>query len=133
MAPRVLVIEDNRHNSELLDYLLTAYGYVSLLAAEGRDGLRTARIQRPDLILLDIRMPGMDGFAVVAEIRRDPGLRRTPTVAVTASVMTGDRERITAAGFDGYIRKPIEPEMFIAQIERFLGGPIAHPGRTARR
>jgi two-component system, cell cycle response regulator len=117
---RILVIEDNEQNIELVDYLLRAHGYVSLLASDGREGIRIARAQRPDLILLDIRMPEMDGFAVIEAIRGDLALRTTPTVAVTASVMLGDRERIATAGFDGYLRKPIEPETFIGEIERFL-------------
>jgi CheY-like chemotaxis protein len=117
---RILVIEDNEQNIELVDYLLRAHGYVSLLASDGREGIRIARAQRPDLILLDIRMPEMDGFAVIEAIRGDLALRTTPTVAVTASVMLGDRERIATAGFDGYLRKSIEPETFIGEIERFL-------------
>lgn len=117
---RILAIEDNKQNIELVDYVLRAHGYVSLLASDGRQGIRIARAQRPDLILLDIRMPEMDGFAVIEAIRGDPALRTTPTVAVAASVMLGDRERIATAGFDGYLRKSIEPETFIGEIERFL-------------
>jgi two-component system cell cycle response regulator len=124
-AARILVIEDNTHNIELVDYLLRAHGYVSLLARDGLHGIRIARAQRPDLILLDIRMPEMDGFEVIAAIRGDPALGTTPTIAVTASVMIGDRQRIAAAGFDGYLRKPIEPETFIDEIERFLARPAA--------
>ncbi len=120
---RILVVEDNRPNIELVDYLLRAHGYTSLLARDGRQGIQIARAQRPDLILLDIRMPEMDGFAVIAAIRGDPALHTIPTIAVTASVMTGDRRRIAAAGFDGYLRKPIEPETFIGEIERFLARP----------
>ena len=120
---RILVIEDNTHNIELVDYLLRAHGYLSLLARDGVQGIRIAHAQRPDLILLDIRMPVMDGFAVIAAIRGDPALRATPTIAVTASVMIGDRRRISGAGFDGYLRKPIEPETFIGEIERFLTRP----------
>jgi CheY-like chemotaxis protein len=115
----ILVIEDNEDNIRLLDYVLRAYGYEPLLATDGAEGLRVALERRPDLILLDIRMPRMDGYEVAARIRR-AGLEGTKVVAVTASAMVGDRERIAAAGFDGYIQKPIDPETFIADVERFL-------------
>ena len=117
---RVLVIEDNKANIELIDYLLVAHGYISLLATNGEDGVGLAALGEPDLILLDIRMPGMDGYKVATRIRQQPGLEQVPIVAVTASAMVGDRERIVAAGFDGYIQKPIDPETFITRIEQFL-------------
>jgi CheY-like chemotaxis protein len=120
----ILVIEDNEDNIRLLDYVLRAYGYEPLLATDSQEGLRIALDRRPDLILLDLRMPRMDGYEVAARLRR-AGLDGTKVVAVTASAMVGDRERIAAAGFDGYIQKPIEPETFIADVERFL------PGRAA--
>jgi CheY-like chemotaxis protein len=120
----ILVIEDNEDNIRLLDYVLRAYGYEPLLATDSQEGLRIALDRRPDLILLDLRMPRMDGYEVAARLRR-AGLEGTKVVAVTASAMVGDRERIAAAGFDGYIQKPIEPETFIADVERFL------PGRAA--
>ena len=118
------MIEDNEDNIRLLDYVLRAYGYEPMLATDSADGLRIALDRRPDLILLDLRMPGMDGYEVAARLRQ-AGLEGTKVVAVTASAMVGDRERIAAAGFDGYIQKPIEPETLIADVERFL------PGRAA--
>ncbi len=121
MTPaRILVVEDNEENIELIDYLLRAYGYSALLARDGREGIRIALEQSPDLILLDLRMPGIDGYEVAAKLKGEPSLARTPIVAVTASAMVGDRERIAAAGFDGYIQKPIEPETFIGKIEQFI-------------
>jgi CheY-like chemotaxis protein len=120
MRATILVIEDNRDNMELADYLLRAYGYKPLLASGGLEAIPIAVEKRPDLILLDVGMPGMDGYDVAVAIRRHPALHRTRIVAVTASAMVGDRERIAAAGFDGYIPKPINPETFIRQIERFL-------------
>ena len=96
-----------------------------MLATSGEAGLRIAISQKPDLVLLDIRMPGMDGYEVAAAIREQPGLEHTRIVAVTASAMVGDRERIAAAGFDGYIQKPIDPETFIRQFERFLPEPLS--------
>jgi two-component system, cell cycle response regulator len=121
----ILVVEDNEDNLTLIDYLLRAYGYTPLLARSGEDGLRLATEMRPDLVLLDIRMPGLDGYQVAAAIRTTPGLKRTRIVAVTASAMVGDRERITAAGFDGYIQKPIDPETLRASLEPFLAGQPA--------
>ena len=113
------MIEDNEDNINLVDYGLRAHGYEPLLATDPVEGLRIALERRPDLILLDIRMPRMDGYEVAARLKQ-AGLEGTKVVAVTASAMVGDRERITAAGFDGYIQKPIDPETFIAEIERFL-------------
>jgi CheY-like chemotaxis protein len=120
VAPQILVVEDNEDNLTLIDYLLKAYGYTPLLARSGEEGLRIATELRPDLILLDIRMPGMDGYQVAAAIRSTSGLEHTWIVAVTASAMVGDRERITAAGFDGYIQKPINPETLLATLQPFL-------------
>jgi CheY-like chemotaxis protein len=115
----ILVIEDNEDNIRLVDYVLRAYGYEPVLATDPEEGLRIALERRPDLILLDIRMPRMDGYEVAARLKQ-AGMEGTKVVAVTASAMVGDRERITAAGFHGYIQKPIDPETFITDIERFL-------------
>ncbi|HWF34301.1 MAG TPA: response regulator [Solirubrobacteraceae bacterium] len=119
MAARILVVEDNEANIELVDYVLTAHGFAPLLASTGEEGVRMAGATPPDLILLDIGLPGMDGYEVAAAIREQPACEHTRIVAVTASSM-GDRERIAAAGFDGYIPKPIDPATFIAEIEPFL-------------
>jgi len=120
MGARILVIEDNPANRMLVDYLLRAQGYEPLLVDNGADGVALASEHRPDLILLDIRMPGMDGYAVAAAVREQAELRSTKIVALTASAMLGDRERIAAAGFDGYIQKPIDPERFLSQVEAYL-------------
>jgi CheY-like chemotaxis protein len=120
LSVRILVIEDNRENIELVEYLLTVYGYSPVLAMTGEEGLRIAAELKPDVILLDLRLPGIDGYDVAVAIRKLSGLEKTRIVAVTASAMVGDRERIVAAGFDGYIQKPIDPENFIGQIERWL-------------
>jgi CheY-like chemotaxis protein len=116
----ILVIEDNTDNITLVDYLLTQHGYSPSLARDGAEAVRIAAQERPELILLDIRMPGMDGYEVAAAIRKQAGMANTRIVAVTASAMVGDRERIAEAGFDGYIQKPIDPETFIAKVEGFL-------------
>jgi CheY-like chemotaxis protein len=124
-AARILVIEDHEDIRTLLDYLLRAHGHEPLLARSGPEGIETARHMRPAVILLDIRMPGMDGYEVVAALRAEPGLEQTRIIALTASAWAGDRERIAAAGFDGYVPKPIETEIFVAEIERFLREAVA--------
>src|SRR5437016_12045823 len=113
MPARVLIIEDNAANLELMTYLLTTFGHAPMSADSGEEGLTIARRERPDLILCDIQLPGIDGCGVAAQIKADTGLRGTPIVAVTAFAMVGDRDKILAAGFDGYIPKPIAPETFV--------------------
>jgi len=121
MQAQILVIEDNEDNITLIDYILRAHGLTPALARSGTEGLEIAVARAPDIVLLDIRMPDMDGYEVAAAIRTHPALHGTRIVAVTASAMVGDRERIAAAGFDGYIQKPIDPETFMASVEGFLG------------
>ena len=120
MAALILVIEDNPDNMSLMVYLLQAYGYEPLQATDGAEGVRTAIEALPDPILLDLRMPKMDGYEAVDRIRGCPELEKTHVVAVTASAMVDDLKRISGAGFDGYIRKPITPETFVGQAEEFL-------------
>jgi two-component system cell cycle response regulator len=122
MSARILVIEDNEDNITLIDYLLTAHGYTPLLARAGKEGVELAIESRPELVLLDIRMPGMNGYEVAAALKAQPDLS-TRIVAITASVMLGDRAQVEAAGFDGYIEKPIDPEAFVAQVEHWLQMP----------
>jgi two-component system, cell cycle response regulator len=120
MSTVILVIEDNEDNIALIDYLLRSRNHQPLLATDGYDGVRLASEHRPDLVLLDIRMPGMDGYEVATALKARPELAGTCVVAVTASVMAGDRQQIAAAGFDGCIEKPIDPETFVAEVERWL-------------
>lgn len=117
---RILVIEDNPDNLELMIYLLEAFGHVRLTAVDGEQGIELARTERPDLILCDIHLPGMDGYGVARTLKRDADLSATPILAVSARAMAGDREKGLAAGFDGYIAKPIDPKTFVTQIEEFL-------------
>jgi two-component system, cell cycle response regulator DivK len=121
MAKRILVIEDNPVNLELLSDLLEAFGYTVLSARDGVKGIEMVRQEKLDLIICDIQMPGMDGYEVAAYLKRDPMLSRIPLVAVTALAMVGDRERVLSSGFDGYIDKPIAPELFRKQVETFMG------------
>lgn len=120
LQTHILVIEDNQANMELMVYLLGAYGYLVSSEHDGEAGIVTARRTCPHLIVCDVHMPNMDGYEVVRCIKRDPALHSIPVIAVTALAMVGDREKLLAAGFDGYIGKPIDPENFIGQIERFL-------------
>jgi two-component system cell cycle response regulator len=122
-----LVIEDNSTNLQLVVYLLQAFGHEVNGAREGAEGIELARQRKPDLILLDIHMPKMDGYEVASRLRDDPDSRCIPLVAVTALAMVGDREKLLASGFDGYISKPIEPETFSAKVQEFLGLPPRNP------
>jgi CheY-like chemotaxis protein len=117
----ILVADDNEDSLALLDCLLRAHGQVPMLARDGAEAVLIALERRPEAILLDLSMPTFDSFEVARAIRRTD-LDRTRIVAVTASAMAGDRERIAAAGFDGYISKPIDPETFIAELERLVPG-----------
>ena len=120
MPTRILVIEDNAANLELMRYLLAAAGYEPVSFQDGQLALEAANRKAPDLVICDIQMPGMDGFEFLHSLRAQPALARTAVVAVTALAMVGDRDRVLAAGFDGYLSKPIEPETFVAQVERWL-------------
>lgn len=117
---RILVIEDNAANMDLMTYLLKAYGHLPSTACQGDEGLAMARQQPVDLIVCDIQLPGMDGYAVAGEIKADAALRKVPIVAVTALAMVGDRSKVLAAGFDGYVSKPIDPEAFVPAVEAYL-------------
>lgn len=117
---RILVIEDNPDNLDLVSYLLEAYGHTVIAAADGETGIETARRELPDLVACDIHLPGVDGYAVASALKADPALCDTPVVALTALAMVGDREKILAADFDGYITKPIDPHLVVAQIDAFL-------------
>lgn len=130
MAARLLVVEDNPTNLSLMQYLLGTHGYTVLTAADGEEGVRAAIQQVPDVILMDVQMPKLNGFEAAAQIRRVPSLSAVPIVAVTAFAMVGDRDEILARGFDGYIAKPIVPETFVAQVEAFIPPPLRAPKRS---
>ena len=117
---RILVVEDNPTNLDLIVYLLQAFRHTIYTARSGEEGLTVAQREAPDLILLDVQMPVMDGFEVVVRLKAHPKLRAIPVVAVTALAMVGDRERVLAAGFDGYIAKPIDPESFLRQMQALM-------------
>ncbi len=122
MKAKILLIEDNAENRYLLTFLLQQRGHEIIAAVSGPMGLELAAKNRPDLILLDIQLPGMDGHAVARAIKSDPLLKHIPVIAVTSYAMVGDREKCFAAGAEGYIEKPINPDSFVAEVERFLMG-----------
>jgi two-component system cell cycle response regulator len=120
MPARILIIEDNEANLELMSYLLRAFGHSVVAARDGVLGLEMARGGEADLVLCDIQLPGIGGREIASRLRADAAFDRLPLVAVTALAMVGDRETMLAAGFDGYIAKPIAPESFVPQVEAFL-------------
>ena len=123
MKANILIIEDNEQNIYLATFLLKKNGYRVMQARDGREGIALARRSKPELILLDIQLPVMDGYAVAHELRQNGELGNIPIVAVTSYAMSGDRERVLAAGCTGYIEKPINPETFAAEIEKYLLTP----------
>ncbi len=130
MSDTLLVIEDNPNNYYLIRYLLEQSGFIVIGADNGPDGIAQAVQHRPRAVLLDIQLPGMDGYAVAGELKQRPELSGMPIIAVTSYAMEGDRERILSAGATGYIEKPINPETFVDQIRQYLASPDA--GEEAR-
>ena len=120
MKAKVLVIEDNEQNLYLVTFLLERHGLEIIPARTGPQGVALAGHIRPDLIQLDIQLPGMDGYEVARQLKLIPSLAGVPIVAVTSYAMEGDRSRGMAAGCVGYIEKPINPETFVAEITPFL-------------
>jgi two-component system cell cycle response regulator DivK len=120
MNPVVLVIEDNEQNLYLMRFLLEKNGFTVVEATDGVKGVETAKEMKPHLILLDIQLPKMDGYAVARELRKNGELASTPIIAVTSYAMVGDRERVLDAGADDYIEKPIDPERFVEQIKKHI-------------
>jgi CheY-like chemotaxis protein len=116
----ILVVEDNDKNRKLVRDVLTFKGYQVVEAETGEDGLRLARERRPKLILMDIQLPGIDGIETLRRLRADDGTRAIPVIAVTASAMDRDRQKIMAAGFDGYQAKPLNVREFMAAVEAIL-------------
>jgi two-component system cell cycle response regulator DivK len=120
MKGKILVIEDNEQNLYLIRYILEDCDYEVFAAVDGKEGIALAASLLPDLILLDIQLPGMDGYAVARNLRENPNLADTPIVAVTSYAMPGDREKAMEAGCSGYIEKPIDPDTFDKQVEQYL-------------
>lgn len=120
--PRILVIEDNEENRDSLSRRLQRRGFEVLLAADGKIGVETAKAERPDLILMDMNMPLVDGWEATRQIKAEPTTSKMPVIALTAHAMAGDKERALAAGCADYHTKPIEFPKLLAQIESLLQG-----------
>ena len=116
----ILIVEDNEKNMKLARDVLQAKGYTTLEATTGEDGVRVAIEKKPDLVLMDIQLPGIDGIEALRQVRADPACAAIPIVAFTASVMQSDRSQIQAAGFDGFLSKPINLKEFLETIKRLL-------------
>lgn len=117
---RVLIIEDNAINMSLSTFLVESAGYAVIGAADAEAGIKMAREQLPDLILMDIQLPGMDGLEAIGVLKKDPSTRGIPIIALTALAMKGDEARIRASGCDGYIAKPMRYQQFLAVIASVL-------------
>lgn len=117
---RLLIIEDNEQNLYMMRFLLERAGFTVIGAEDGRKGIEMALTCKPLAILLDIQLPEMDGYAVADELKKHRNTERVPIIAVTSYAMVGDREKILAAGAIGYIEKPIDPEIFVAEIIQYL-------------
>ena len=126
-VPRIIMIDDDVEFIELVDAALMARGCIMTYADNGEHGIRLAQRLQPDMILLDILMPGLDGYEVAKTIRNDPQLRDTRIVAVTNLTTDDTEEQMRAAGFDGYLAKPVDLDGFISEIEGLLGSPLALP------
>ncbi len=120
MKGKILIIEDNEQNLYLIRYMLEDGDYEVFTAMDGKKGIESAASLLPDIILLDIQLPTMDGYEVARQLRQIPDLVKTPIVAVTSYAMPGDREKAMEAGCSGYIEKPINPDTFVAQVEQHL-------------
>lgn len=120
MNKTILLIEDNPQNLYLETFLLERHGYRVISAQDGLSAIQQATDLAPDLVILDIQLPVMDGYSVTRAIRDIDDLKDTPIIAVTSYAMAGDREKCLACGCNGYIEKPIDPETFVAEVGRHL-------------
>lgn len=123
MGKRILVVEDDAQNSYLIRFILEKSGYTVVTVGDGAQAVEDASAESPDLILMDMLLPKMSGYDATRAIKADPDTAELTVIALTAYSMKGDRERILEAGCDGYISKPIDPETFVSQMEKFM--PVA--------
>ena len=119
-APLILIVEDNEQNRKLVRDVLQASGYRTLESESAEEGLRLALEQVPDLVIMDYRLPGMDGITAMAALQNDVRTRKIPAVALTASAMPADRDRMMAAGFRAYRRKPIKVQELLSVVREVL-------------
>ena len=123
MAARILIVEDQEDNRRILRDLLTSVGYEIVEALTGEEGVRLAEESRPDLILMDIQLPGLDGYDATRRIKANPALRAIPVIAVTSYALSGDDLKAFAAGCDAYVTKPFSPRALLAKIREFVPLP----------
>lgn len=121
---RILLVEDNEMNRDAISRLLERRGFTVLTAADGDEGVRTCREQLPDLVLMDLGLPGIDGFEATRRLKADPATRGIPVVALTARALTSDQEAAFAAGCDGYDTKPVDLARLVDKIRRLTGGEM---------
>lgn len=125
MSARILIVEDNEMNRDMLSRRLQRRGYEISIAIDGHQGLDVVGSVRPDLVLLDLSLPGIDGWEVTRRLKSEPRTTHIPIIALTAHAMTGDKEKALAAGCDDYDTKPVEFDRLLAKIERLLGQPAS--------
>lgn len=123
MTKRILVVEDQEDNRQILRDLLGNAGYEMVEAENGQDGVAAATSQHPDLILMDIQLPIMDGYEATRRIRADPAMKDIPIIAVTSYALSGDESKALAAGCDAYITKPYSPRQLLAKVKEYLARP----------
>ena len=121
MAGRILAVDDQEDNRRILRDLLTMAGYEVIEAVTGEDAVTLAEAQRPDLILMDIQLPGIDGYEATRRIKANAALRAVPVIAVTSYALSGDETKAVAAGADAYVSKPFSPRALLAKVREFLG------------
>lgn len=131
MKLKALIIEDNEQNMYMLSFLLEMNNYQVLQAFNGSEGIKAAKEGMPDVILLDIQLPEMDGYQVAHELRKSSDLNHILIVAVTSHAMVGDREKVMAAGANGYIEKPIDPDNFIQKMESYFSEELLQKRRKS--
>jgi two-component system, cell cycle response regulator DivK len=117
---KILIVEDNTNNMYLISYILKKKGYEIIGATTGEEGVELAIKEKPDLIIMDIQLPGIDGLETTKRIRTSGADGNTPIIAITSYAMTGDKEKALEAGCTGYIEKPINPDTVLGEIERYL-------------
>jgi two-component system cell cycle response regulator DivK len=120
MSKRILIVEDQEDNRTILRDLLSTVGYELIEATDGVEGVAMAEREQPDLILMDIQLPVVDGYQATRRIKADPNLRAIPVIAVTSYALSGDEEKARAAGCDGYVTKPFSPRELLARVREFL-------------
>jgi len=125
MSQRILIVEDQEDNRMIMRDVLNAAGYELIEAVNGADGVKQAQSERPDLILMDIQMPVLDGYEATRQIKADPSLKATPIIAVTSYALSGDQAKARNAACDGYVSKPFSPRDLLAKVREYLPNTVS--------